>query len=438
MSWWDDITPWDTANERAKKRQNEVDDVQQAIEDAYNDIAPPPEAVDDDGDGRPDRLINPETGETLQDYTRINDMLDEASAAGQSLPSYDEWLSNTGRTHTEITGSDPYQGLQQLTAQMEAGPTEGEWDDAYNHAARLMGLTGEEYYEMVGNLERQAAQGGEGFSDEERALRERDVRAQTRYAEERAQRMIENIRANSGSSTRAYMAADQALRQINDYELQQQVALADEEMRRQEADREAMLRQAEQMVGRQQMGVQQYITLLENSKARAFEGYAMQMNAVFQQNAQYLQMHQQEMGRVQQHVENMYTAINAEMGVSQHISQQIQDYYGMELAQYQAALSAITADFQLEATSWAIEDQARAGRVGAIFGGIQIVAGAALTVMGGAAFGVPLMASGMGTVAGGMGADMAMPNFTMPEFDGWAWESQDSGYPSAGSDGGIA
>lgn len=434
--WWADVTPWDTNYERSQQRSDYVDDVQQAIDDAYNNIAPPPQPVDDDGDGRPDRLINPETGETLQDYSRINEMLQSAQEAGQNLPSFDEWLSDTGRTFTPVTESEPYLGLDDLIAQMEAGPTDEEWNQAYEHSARMLGLTAEEYQELVGGLTQRLAQGvsgQQGMGDAERALRERDIRAQTRVAEERAQRMIENIRANSGSSTRAYMAADQALRSINDYELQQQVALADEEYRRRAADFEAKERHFAQMVERGQMGVSQYMDVLQSSKAQAFQGYAMQMNAVMQQNTQYLQMHQQELGRLQQHVQNMYMAVNAEMGVSTHITQQIQDYYGLELAQFEAELAAITTNFQLEATKWAIEDQSRSQVVSTIFGGLQIIAGAVLMAVPGIGpvIGAPLLASGGSTIASGFGADVAVPDFTGYNFDNSSSSSSSSNQTSS-------
>lgn len=464
MGWlrntWAKVTPWDTNYERAQDRKEATKDVQKAIQRAYEDIAPPPEAVDDDGDGRADRLINPETGETLQDYTYINEMLETAQTAGQNLPSFDDWLANTGRELHTISESAPYQGMEDLIARMEAGPTEGEWDDAYEHAARMMGLSAEEYQEIVGGLSRELAQGvsygdfqgdmenmteeelrevvqGQpGMSSAERELRERDIRAQTRQAQNRAEKMIESIRANSGSATRAYMMADQALRQINDYELQQQVALADEEYRRQMANFQAKEQHWGQMVERNQIGVDQYMKVLESNRAQAWQGYAMQMNALMSENQFYLQMHNQELGRLQQHVQNMYQAVNAELGVSSHISQQIQDYYGLELAQFQAEMSAITSQFQMETMQWAIEDQLRAQTVGAIFGGIQIVAGAALTATGMGPIGIPLMAGGASTIASGYGAPMAMPQFPQGAFDNLGGGQGGGG--NSGSYGGAA
>lgn len=286
-------------------------------------------------------LATDSEGNVVKDYSGYYDQIEEAAAT--NIPTLDEYMaSNDYQFHdplaTDADGNyiNPVmQNLVGLTDEMAGGPTDAELAEAKAYAADMLGMSPEEYQNTLLELS-QAVEGGvneaEGMSEEERALRERANRSELRQMEARAERQIENIQANTGSTSRSLAAADEAMRSINDAQIQQQVALADEEFRRQVAQYEGQQQMWQQMVQSGQMAKSEYLNLVQKSKAQAFQGYAAQMNAMFQQNQEYLQRYENELRAVEASINNTYKAVMTEMGVDAALMDFVEQSYNMEMA----------------------------------------------------------------------------------------------------------
>lgn len=280
-------------------------------------------------------------GNLVKDYSEYYSQIADAQAT--NIPSLDEYMQDKGYSFNEPMATDEFgnyinptmQNIDQLTEDFRSGPSEAELAESDAYAARQLGMTVEEYQARMDDLS-VAMEGGisemEGMSEEERELRERANRNDLREMEIRAERQIENIQANTGSASRSLAAADEAMRSINDAQIQQQVALADETFRRQTMEYEAQQQQWQQMVKSGQMARSEYLQLVQNSKAQAFKGYALQIDTMFQQNQDYLQRYQSDLKSVAMALDNTYKAINAEMGVDTAMMDYVEQQYNREIA----------------------------------------------------------------------------------------------------------
>jgi hypothetical protein len=285
-----------------------------------------------DDTGRTTGLMDPTTGETVKDYGSLWEQLDVAKETG--IPSLDEWMTQQGYEYTSPLDSETMTQMQDLVTQLTTGPTAMELSDAQAYAAQIMGIDPADYQSIVGGLlGRATGELGalEGIPEEERALRERANRIELRGMEERASRMINNLQAATGSTSRAYAAADQAIRQINDAQLQQSLALAQDDYTRRVNQQETAERQWAQMVQAGQMGQAQYLNLLQQSKSMAFQGYALEINTMMQQNQQYLQQYQADAMAIEANINNIYKAIQMEIGIDEKAINDIQRAYDMEM-----------------------------------------------------------------------------------------------------------
>ncbi len=279
-------------------------------------------------------------GNVVKDYSDYYDQIKEA--AETNIPSLDEYM-----TENEYQFNDPMaqdaegnytnpvmQDIEGLISEMRGGPTEADQQAADEYAAGMLNMSLEEYQAAMDELFTAVnAEIGEmeGMSEEERALRERYNRNELRVMEERAQRQIENIQASTGSASRSLAAADEAMRSINDAQVQQQVAMADEVWRRKESEHAAKERQWALMVENGRMAKSEYLRLVQDSKAQAFKGYALQIDAMYQQNKEYLERYKTELESVGMALDNTYKAVMTEMGVDAAMMDLVEDRYNMEM-----------------------------------------------------------------------------------------------------------
>ena len=264
----------------------------------------------------------------------IKDKITDIEGRVEEIPSFEEWMAEQDVSLNDITGSDEYAGLTGLIDQLQAGPTEEDYDAGYENAARLMGLSPEEAQMLIGNLSKKMAGYEEGMTEEEladagildqfagmspeeRALRERQNQSNLRMAEQRATRMVQDSLADTGSTARMLQTADAATTQINNMQLQQDASLAQEQFERQIAEFSANKETWAQMVQTNQMGVQQYIENMQQSMGMAVQGYATQINALFQENQQYLQQYETERDTMLSQINALYNAAQLELGVTQ-------------------------------------------------------------------------------------------------------------------------
>ena len=305
--------------------------------------------IDSDGDGQMDQLVDVE-GNVLVDYSDIWAALDEVAAT--ELPSFTDWMAEQGQgfydpmaVDEEGNYIDPaLQGIQALIAWWEQGPSETDIANAYNYAGTMFGMTGDEFTGMINQLTTETSGGVLGMEDmtpEEIELRERINRTQIQQAEERASRMIGNIQASTGSATRAYMMADQQLRQINDAQLQQELSMADEILRRQQAQWESKNQQAQQMLQSGHISTAEYMDMLESGHASAYLAYCMQVATSLAQNSEYLAQYQADYNSIVGNIQNTYNAIQMELGLNAEMLQAVSDWYETNLAPILVAM-----DFQ--------------------------------------------------------------------------------------------
>lgn len=340
-SWWDDVTPWDTRRERA------------AADEAADRVR------DFDYEGARD-----EAEEEAADMYTVRDpaaWIDEMVEMATSIPNVFEWLSQQGIDLNDLSGE--YAGMQDLINQLAAGPTDEDRDAAYEHAARLMGLSADEAYEMIGNLTRAIAggqEGAEGMSAEEQALRERQNQANIREMEARARRMVENSMADTGSTARMLAVSDEAIRAINNAQIQQDVALAQEEAERKMAQWQSQMQAQAQMVATNEAGFAQYISLMQDGLSRAIEGYSSKISAMLAENEQYFRAYGQELARVETAIDGLYKAVQAQLGVNQAYLDAVDQLYAARVQPILDQAQAFLTGQEIEAGSqgflgWAID-----------------------------------------------------------------------------------
>ena len=294
-----------------------------------------------DEDGRLIGYKDPETGEMIREYNDLWEQLDEAKEIG--FPSVDEWMTQQDYDFYDPMARDETGGfvdptMQQLQALIDdftTGPSAMDINQATSYAEQIMGLDPGTYASTVGGYRQTAEQAigdFQGLTDEERAVRERANRNELRGMEERATRMLDNIQASTGSVSRAYAAADQALSQINDVQIQQELSIYSDEYMRKNQESDKAMQRYQLAVQNGQMAHSEYLNLLQQSKSMAFQGYAMQVNTMMQQNQQYLQEYSADLMAIEGNINNIYKAIQMEIGIDDKIMNDIERAYQMEMA----------------------------------------------------------------------------------------------------------
>ncbi len=347
-------------------------------------------------------VVTDETGEVIKDYGDL--YADVETARTTEIPELDTWMTDQGYDFYDPmardTGgqfTDPtMQAMQAMIDQLTTGPTTMELGQATAYAEQVMGLDPGTYAETVGGLRQSSEQdigAFQGLTDEERALRERSNRNEMRGMEERASRMINNIQASTGSASRSYAAADQAISQINDVQIQQDLAIYNDEYMRKTQESDKAMQRYQMAVQNGQMSQAQYLEILTQNKGLAFQGYATQVNTMMQQNQQYLQQYGADLQAIGMNIDNIYKGINAEIGIDAAMMDFVSEQYDMAMAPVLFELNNLYAQLQQEKADEAA-DQAT------LFGWLGL--GVALLAI---PFSLPVAAAvGVGAAAVGAGA----------------------------------
>ena len=281
--------------------------------------------------------------EFVKDYSSLWEQLDIAKET--EIPGIEEWMTEQGydfydpmaRDEAGAFTNQTMQEMQALIDQLTTGPSAMELDQATAYAERTMGLEPGAYAEIVGGLREASMRPiGEmqGLTDEERAIRERVNRNELRGMEERAGRLLDNIMASTGSVSRSYAAADQAISQINDVQLQQQMAIYNDDYMRKQAESDKAMQQYQLAVQNGQISQAQYLDILQQNKSLAFQGYATQINTMMQENQQYLQMYSADMMAIEANINNIYKAIQMEIGIDEKAISDMESAYQREIAPF--------------------------------------------------------------------------------------------------------
>lgn len=259
------------------------------------------------------------TGQTAEEW------LNQAGDLQSGYQDYADWMASQGYAQNDITGQQ--EGLQALIDQL-VNMDENFGADAYAHAARLMGYTGDTAADdfaadIAGMRERQMGENAidnyAGLSEEDRALRERLNQSNMREMEARAQRLVQNQFADTGSTARMLAAADEANSQMANVQLQQDMQLASEDLQIKMTNMAQESQMLAQMVQTNQIGYSDFMQMKEASLNAAMQGYSQQINAMLSQNAQYLQEHQQDMDLITAQVTQMQNMAATQLGIDQAI-----------------------------------------------------------------------------------------------------------------------
>jgi hypothetical protein len=293
--------------------------------------------------------------------------------------------------------------MQDLIDRLSSGPTDEDDDNAFEHAARMMGLSAEEAHSLLGNMTKKMAgyvegmteeelaesnvlDNFQGMSEEEMALRRRQNQSNLRIAEERARRMVQDTFADSGSTARMLQSADQATMQINNMQIQQDAALAQEDFERSLAEFQSMKAAQQTMIETNQVGTAQYIQSLQQGMSYALQGYAQKVTAMLQENQQYFMQYNADLNALTAQIDTLYRAANLELGVTQAEVDLANELYTASVQPYLDSLNA-----------QALEDEMGFDWGTFLGGALQVAGGVALIIATGGAATVP----GVGMVVSG-------------------------------------
>ncbi len=101
---------------------------------------------------------------------------------------------------------------------------------------------------------------------------------------------------------------------------------------RKKAESDKAMQRYQLMVQEGSMSKAQYMDMLMQSKSLALTGYATQINTMMQQNQQYLQMYGADLQAIGMGIDNIYKAIQMEIGIDEKAMNDIERQYQMEMA----------------------------------------------------------------------------------------------------------
>jgi len=294
----------------------------------------------------------------------------------------EDWWEQQGYDYQDIEQSEPYQGMEGLIQQW-LSPEQQTQDisGAGGYAAQALGFGSQgEMTDALSSLNQRLSEvdfSGELSEDQRRAL-SLDVQ----NVRQENMMMLEAIAAE-GRHAAAFYKADELSSQVADMYIQGKLKYMEANLIRSQVEFDAMQRQYESMVTMGMQGAEQYLSNLYNNRAQALQGYATQISSLVAQNAQYI-------GLYEQHVNQVYQSIMADMGFDEHMMNQNQEAY-------EAYVSPYLDQFQLELdqyNAWLAGQQLEES------GGLNL-SGALAGAGTGAAIG-SAVAPGIGTIVGAL------------------------------------
>lgn len=228
-----------------------------------------------------------------------------------TIPTQDDWMSSHGYTYGDTSGEQA--AISDLLALLE-NPDTAWGAQAGEHAAGLLGFADTASFDAAKQAAQQRLAGGvdqyAGLSASERALRERANRSNLRDIEARAQRMVQNTMADTGSTARMLAKADEANRSISNLSIQQDMQLAQDDFERKTAAMNQDMAMYDRMVQTGQMGYNDYMQMRTSAANSALAGYAQKMDATMRQNEQYLSQYTADRDAMNQQFQTMISLSN--------------------------------------------------------------------------------------------------------------------------------
>lgn len=297
------------------------------------------------------------------DFQRPYEALEQLYAASGSVQSFEEWLA----AHPDLGQFlDPSQAIGEVGNLLtDIGDTTDEFAGAADFAAQNLGF--ESGAELQASIQGMLAEleggigGQEGFSAEERGLNERFINNLVSGMAVQAQRDVDAMLGETGSTMRAFQTADATRRQIVDVQVQYQLGVAQADFMRKEPEFTALNDRYKLMVEQRLVSQAEYLTQVNQARAVQLQGYAIQIDAILKNNQQLTQVYSADLEALRTHAQITYDAVNLEMGLTQETMQATADAFDQYLSPLYAQLEAeITALDAMMARGQGLVDQATA------------------------------------------------------------------------------
>jgi hypothetical protein len=275
---------------------------------------------------------------------------------------------------TDITTTAPMQGIEDLIAIWNDPNTAiADREAAVAQFAAEMGMTSEELTAMLNNMVgglNQGVQGQQGLTDEYTQAYNRETGLELQNMRDNYRMMLESMSAG-GRDVAGYQAMDQIARSLSTFQMQRDIERMNLDMAAKQSEYDALMGRMTKLQEMKEVTAQQLIDARNTNRMNALTGYAQEISAFISQNQLVLQAYSADLQAAQLHAEIIYKGIMADMGVSESMMTQMQDYYEMYMAPYYAELE-----------RWSLETQARQqdqanniSTAGTVIQGIGVVVG---------------------------------------------------------------
>ena len=266
--------------------------------------------------------------------------------------SFEDWAADNNIQLNDIGAGR--EGLETLTGQLQNPDFAG----AEDFSARMLGYTDATAAQtaMASMLEtmKQSVGQFEGFSPEDRALRERQNRVGLRDIEARETRMLQNVMGNTGSMVQMLQASDESTRRISLVQLGQEVSLNEEEYARQVAQQNQAIQAYDFQAGAGIEGFNTFMSTRTASLQAAVQAYNVNLNSMLAENAQYLATHQGDMAILEQNATRMNNMALMQLGLDQASLDAAQKLYDSEVQPYIDQINALLFTEEMQGTTgWA-------------------------------------------------------------------------------------
>jgi hypothetical protein len=223
-------------------------------------------------------------------------------------------------------------GISALLAQIGAGPGQYE-DEAQNIIARLFGFANStEYNEYLNQLLLESdIENQIGFSDAERAERERAMLSTIAMQERQARDQLEAISQEWGSVTRTLAAADGFRAQIADQRMQMTVQTAQEDYARRLAQADRALKHYEMMVAAGTQSALQVMQMHQQATEAALTGYVQAMSVNLEAVKMLSDLDYQ---KFMASMDAVYKSATLALGIHEQEISDAETAYNEELARY--------------------------------------------------------------------------------------------------------
>ena len=289
-TWWDKYTPWNT---RAEKYMLAVGE------------PPSPEDIWEGG------------AEGEQDRQRA-----------RYQPYIEQMQGLMGQMPTAPDLGQQYAGMEGLIQRLEAGPQQGDIDQAMGYTAQQMGFgSAEEYQDYLRGMQPQDISSYQGLSEADRNLLEREKRGNIRNLNEQMRLAVEAASGATGSYVRGMTAAEEHRTQIANTALQYDVAIMNENFTRQLAQQERTSRDFFQAVQAGQASTRDFLVMKQEGVMGALSGY-------MQEASLKLSQYGTELDALGQQADIIYKTAMTELGIDEGIINQMAAEFEMAMAPY--------------------------------------------------------------------------------------------------------